>query len=274
MTGSDELLDTKDKQVIATVDGHPVTELPSDLFIPPDALEILLDSFTGPLDLLLYLIRKQNIDILDIPIVHITKQYIQYIQLMKETRLELAADYLVMAAVLAEIKSKMLLPVCDDEGELENEEDPRLALVRRLQAYEQYKFAAECMDELPRVHRDIFQPKISLIGIGEKIAYPEVSLQEIARAIFAVMERKEHKAHHQVQQESLSIREKMADILKALQKKPLTDFYALLSAQEGRQGVVVSFMAVLELSRQSLLMIQQTHPFDTVGIKAMSSHET
>jgi segregation and condensation protein A len=257
----------EDKAVIAVVSGTPFTDLPEDLFIPPDALEVLLDSFTGPLDLLLYLIRKQNIDILDIPMRLITQQYIQYIALMKERRLELAADYLLMAAMLAEIKSRMLLPpkVCDEEeGE---EEDPRLALVKRLQLYEQFKEAAKQLDELPRCERDVYPVRLNTQHIHIKQPEPDVELNDLLAAMQRVLQVKGHREHHQIARETLSVRERMSAVLDLLQTRRLAEFSALFSYSEGKMGVVVAFLAILELSKQSMLVITQTSNFAPIHIK-------
>lgn len=241
--------------VLAIIDGQPLTEVPRDLFIPPDALEVFLDSFSGPLDLLLYLIRKQNIDILDIPIAHITEQYMQYIQLMEMRRLELKADYLVMAAMLAEIKSRLLLPQTPILEEVED--DPRLALVKKLQVYEQFKQLAMQLDALPRSERDVFRFAIQTPAIERTILYPEVELSQLVTLMQALMESQRHLSHHQISRETLSVKERMACILERLQTEKQIKFTALLQRQEGRIGLVVSFLAILELAKRSLLVISQ-----------------
>lgn len=254
-------------EIKAIIDGKELTEFPDDLFIPPDALEVLLDSFSGPLDLLLYLIRKQNIDILDIPIVSITKQYLHYIQLMEYRRLELAADYLLMAAMLAEIKSRLLLPA-PPASEDEEEEDPRMALVRKLQAYEQIKTAAELLDALPRQERDHFTIQVTPSELERIIVHPEVQLEDLIEAMKSLMIREEQVSHHQVSREALSVRERMSHVLLLLQEHKMVDFHQLFSITEGRMGLVVSLLAILELARQSLIVIIQNEAFSPIHLQA------
>lgn len=254
-------------EIKAIVDGKILSEFPNDLFIPPDALEILLDSFSGPLDLLLYLIRKQNIDILNIPIVLITKQYLQYIHLMEHKRLELAAEYLLMAAMLAEIKSRLLLPV-SPQSEEEEEEDPRMALVRQLQAYEQIKLAAQQLDLLPRQDRDHFLIQIEPEEIAEIRIHPDVDFQELIDAMNGLLQKEEHRAHHQIVNELLSVRERMTSILLLLQEHDILELHQLYTLEEGRMGLVVSFLAILELARQSLLVITQAQAFSPIYLQA------
>ena len=254
-------------EIKAIVDGKELTELPDDLFIPPDALEVLLDSFSGPLDLLLYLIRKQNIDILDIPIVSITKQYLHYIQLMECRRLELAADYLLMAAMLAEIKSRLLLPAPPTSDD-EEEEDPRMALVRRLQAYEQIKIAAELLDALPRQERDHFIIQVAPSELERIVVHPEVQLEDLIEAMKSLLQREEQISHHQVSRQALSVRERMSHILLQLQEHNVLEFNQLFSAKEGRIGLVVSLLAILELARQSLIVITQNEAFSPIHLQA------
>ena len=252
--------------VIATVAGQPMTEVPHDLFIPPYALEILLDSFTGPLDLLLYLIRRQNIDIMDIPILKITRQYMQYIELMELKRLELAADYLVMAAMLAEIKSRLLLPrepTVDDNPEA----DPRMELVRRLQEYEQYKYAAQMMDSLIRCDRDVFPVHVNADNLSLIKSQPDVQISLLVTAMASLLTERDRSVSHPVQRELLSVRSRMAAILERLQVEHYLDFKDLYLAEEGRMGLVVSLLAILELAKQSLLVIMQTVPYASVYIK-------
>ncbi|KGP64426.1 segregation and condensation protein A [Legionella norrlandica] len=253
--------------VRAVVDGKEITQVPDDLYIPPDALEVLLDSFTGPLDLLLYLIRKQNIDILNIPMTSITEQYLQYIQLMENRRMELAADYLLMAALLAEIKSRLLLPVTPESGE-EEEEDPRMTLVRRLQAYEQIKQAAELLDSLPRQERDNFIIQINPDEIDTIKVYPDVQLSDLIEAMKALLQREEHHSKHEIAREPMSVRERMSRILLQLQQQKIMEFSQLFTLEEGRMGLVVSFLAILELAKQSLLVITQTQPFSPIHLQA------
>lgn len=253
-------------QVLAVVAGQPVTELPCDLFIPPDALEVLLDSFTGPLDLLLYLIRQQNIDILNIPMLIITRQYMQYIELMETRRMELAADYLVMAALLIEIKSKMLLPVSVFAQD-DIEEDPRMQLVRRLQIYEQFKQAAILVDGLTRSERDVFQVKVFTDSTLVK-AEPDIGIESLVEVMGRLLQQQRHLIHHQITREALSVRERMSDILARLQHEAIIEFRTILTLHEGRMGLVVTFLAVLELAKQSLLLITQASLYGPIYLKA------
>lgn len=243
----------------ALVNGAQLSQIPHDLYIPPDALEVFLEAFEGPLDLLLYLIRKQNMDILDICIADITRQYMGYIEVMNELRLELAAEYLVMAAMLAEIKSRMLLPRPAEEQQ--QEEDPRAELIRRLQEYERYKRAAENIDGLDQLGRDLFMTHIgSEVCQPEKIL-PQVTLQEMLAALADVLKRVEHFSHHEIRREALSVREKMSRILFRLREDGAIPFSELLDPSEGRRGVVVSFLALLELTRESLITLTQCSAF-------------
>ncbi len=255
------------------VKGKALTKLPDDLFIPPDALEIFLDAFSGPMDLLLYLIRKQNIDILDIPIAQITSQYVEYVELMKEMRLELAADYLVMAAMLAEIKSRMLLPRHSDEEDGE-ELDPRAELVRRLQEYERFKLAAHHMNALPRMGKDILPVEpLELPKAEVKTGLPDVQLQDLLGAFMEVLQRSEMLATHKIQREPLSVRERMTTILDELRAQSVCAFEHFFSQEEGRMGVVVTFLAMLELLKEHLIDIVQTKPFSPIHLKALD-HES
>lgn len=250
------------------ISGQPA-QIPDDLFIPPDALEVLLESFSGPLDLLLYLIRKQNLDILNIPMVSITNQYISYIQLMEKKRLNLAADYLVMAAVLAEIKSRCLLPIPTLPGE--EEVDPRLELVRRLQEYEMIKEAACLLDALPRQGRDCISLKLPIEGIASFYAEPEVVLSHLMEIMKEVFARVDTFQHHQITSEPMTVRERMATILAWFEKGCLFEFKQILEVLEGRSGVVITLLALLELSRQSLLILNQQQPFAPLYIEAYAS---
>ncbi|HJW80797.1 MAG TPA: segregation/condensation protein A, partial [Acidiferrobacterales bacterium] len=237
----------------AIVRGEAVTAMPLDLYIPPDALEVILETFEGPLDLLLYLIRKQNLDILDIPIAEITRQYMVYVELMQSARLELAAEYLVMAAMLAEIKSRMLLPrPSEAEGE---EEDPRAQLIRRLQEYERYRKAAEDIDDRPRVGREVFLAVVECDDKPVKRVEPNVTLFEMLDAFRSVLQRAEMYRHHRVLMEALSVRERMTQILGRINAEHFLSFESLFDVKEGRMGVVVTFMAVLELLKESLLVL-------------------
>lgn len=245
------------------VAGEVYDRLPEDLFIPPDALEVLLESFSGPLDLLLYLIRKQNLDILDIPIESIVEQYLQYIQLMKKRRLELAAEYLLMAAMLAEIKSRMLLPRVDTES-AEEEDDPRMELVRRLQAYEQIKSAAETLDTLQRDERDTFRVSLEPEACEVPKTYPSVSLADLMAAIGSILLRETQFQTHQIQREPLSVRERMGTVLQQLEAGKELSLQDLYKPAEGRGGLVVSLLAILELARQSLIVLIQANPFSPI----------
>ncbi len=253
--------------VLAVIAGKPYTDAPHDLFIPPDALEVLLDSFAGPLDLLLYLIRRQNINILDIPMLIITQQYMQYIDLMEERRMELAADYLVMAAVLAEIKSRLLLPVSPNEQDGE-EVDPRMELVRRLQVYEQFKQTALIMDTLERRERDLFQVLVSTRHLIDKRAVPEMTLSALVDAMNGLLQRQTNLTHHQISREPLSVRERMAMILQRLNDESLVDFVSLFTVDEGRMGLVVSLLAMLELAKQTLVVVTQAAEYTPIYIRA------
>ncbi|SDK03617.1 condensin subunit ScpA [Pseudomonas indica] len=249
----------------ALVYGQAVTELPLDLYIPPDALEVFLEAFEGPLDLLLYLIRKQNIDILDIPVAEITRQYMGYVELMKSVRLELAAEYLVMAAMLAEIKSRMLLPRSAEAEE--EEEDPRAELIRRLQEYERFKAAAEGIDQLPRVGRDLTVPRLDAPEARARKLLPEVSLEELLLSMAEVLRRADMFESHQVTREALSTRERMSEVLERLKGGGFVPFVQLFSVEEGRLGVVVTFMAVLELIKESLVELVQNEPFAPIHVR-------
>jgi segregation and condensation protein A len=255
----------------AYVQGEAVTTLPKDLYIPPDALEVFLEAFEGPLDLLLYLIKRQNLDILDIPIAEITRQYMEYIDLMQELRLELAAEYLVMAAMLAEIKSRMLLP---RPVEAEDEEDPRAELIRRLQEYERFKQAAEDIDQIPRMERDTFPVAVQAPEKQVIAKPPEVSLQELLIAAKEAMTRAEMFSHHHVQMEPLSVRERMSMVLSRVGSGEFTSFTELFKTEEGRMGVVVALLAVLELIKESLIELVQSEPFAPIYIKAAGSAAT
>ena len=254
---------------IATINGQAVVDLPKDLYIPPAAMKVFLEAFEGPLDFLLYLIRKQNLDILDIPIASVTKQYMEYIDLMQELTLELAAEYLVMAAILAEIKSRMLLPrMVDAENP---EEDPRAELVRRLQEYERYKQAAEDIDKLIRLERDTFQVKADASEISVNRPQPNVSLKELLIALADVLKRAELNAKHHIQIDALSVREKMSHILACVQEKDHYSFTQLFDLQEGRLGVVVTFLAMLELLKQGMIEFVQAAPFAPIYLKSKMS---
>ena len=257
---------TQGEMPFAVVEGEPITELPRDLYIPPYALEVFLEAFEGPLDLLLYLIRRQNLDILDIPIAEISRQYVQYIELMKEIHFELAGEYLVMAATLAEIKSRMLLPR-SAEGD-EEEDDPRAELVRRLQEYERFKKAAVDIDALERLERDVLQASAE---VGERpvvTKLPDITLKELLIVFKDALERSTMFAHHHVRREPLSVRERMSAILVTLQLERYVDFQRLFDPNEGRIGVTVTFLAILELVKESLIDIVQAEAFGPIHIRA------
>ena len=256
----------QEEMPFALVQGQPVTEVPHDLYIPPDALEVILEAFEGPLDLLLYLIRRQNLDILDIPITEITTQYVEYIGMLQDMQFELAAEYLVMAAMLAEIKSRMLLPrPSSDEGE---EAEPRAELVRRLQEYERFKQAAEDLDELPRQGRDFAVAEAFVEDRSPVRLPPKVELREILLALKDVISRAELFSHHHITQEPLSVRERMSRIIDRLRENPYMQFHQLFDPEEGRMGVVVSFLALMELIREQLVDLVQNEPFGKIYIKA------
>lgn len=257
---------TQDEMPFALVYGEAYTELPKDLYIPPDALEIILEAFEGPLDLLLYLIRRQNIDILDINVADITRQYVSYVELMESVQFELAAEYLVMAAMLAEIKSRMLLP--RNQEEEEEEEDPRAMLIRRLQEYERFKQAAEDVDELPRVGRDIHQAHAESPDRNLTRPEPEIDLKEILLALSDVLRRADMFESHHVEMEKLSTRERMTQVLDQLSGAQFVPFVSLFTISEGRLGVVVTFLAVMELIKESLVEIVQNETFGPIHVKA------
>jgi segregation and condensation protein A len=253
---------------IALVAGEPVTELPTDLYIPPDALEVFLETFEGPLDLLLYLIRRENLDILEIRVAEITRQYMEYIELMHALKLELAAEYLVMAALLAEIKSRMLLPRPSIDGD--DEADPRAQLIKRLQEYERFKSAAENIDALPRLERDVFRAYAPAPAIVKQHQDPEVDLREVLLALAAALHRADLFARHAIQREPLSVRERMSDVLARVNEVPeeFVPFVALFNVREGRMGVIVTFLAIMELLREGLLDLVQTEAFGTIYLRA------
>ncbi len=254
---------------LAWVQGRPLARIPDDLYIPPDALEVFLDAFEGPLDLLLYLIRRQNIDILDIPIADITSQYMLYVESMGGLRLELAAEYLVMAAWLCEIKSRMLLPRSPD---VKDEEDPRAELIRRLQEYERYKKAAEDLNALPRLERDLFESHAVLLEYARPRVHPEVSLSELLSALRETIARSEMYANHHITREPLSVRERMSHVLSALEQEEFMVFTALFTFEEGRRGVVVTLLAILELIREHLIEVVQIETFSPIHIRRCHEH--
>lgn len=253
----------------AIVYGEAITELPKDLYIPPEALEVFLEAFEGPLDLLLYLIRRQNIDILEINVSEITRQYMSYIEMMQAMQFELAAEYLLMAAMLAEIKSRMLLP--RQHEECEDEEDPRAELIRRLQEYERFKKAAEDIDELPQVGRDTFIASAKEPDQKREKPQPVVTMRELLLALADVVRRAELYESHQVQREVLSTRERMSQVMERLRGQQFVPFVSLFSAKEGRVGVVTTFLAIMELIKESLVEIVQSEIFGPIHVKARTS---
>ncbi|WP_445011453.1 segregation and condensation protein A [Vreelandella stevensii] len=250
---------------------EPITQLPEDLYIPPEALRVFLEAFEGPLDLLLYLIRRQNLDILSINVAVITHQYIEYVEMMKAMEIELAGEYLLMAAMLAEIKSRTLLPR-PPKAEGEEEEDPRAELIRRLQEYERLKEAAEALDALPRVGRDWFSVQAGLPPLETRVIHPDVELDELLGALSDILKRAELAQTHQISREVLSTRERMLKIMERLQEDGIhgryTPFEALFSLEEGRAGVVVTFMAILELAKESMIEIVQNAPLSPIHVRA------
>ena len=268
---ADELSDghQQEEMPFAIVEGKPVTEVPKDLYIPPSALQVILEAFEGPLDLLLYLIKRQNLDILEIDVSKITDQYVEYIELMDAMQFELAAEYLVMAAMLTEIKSRMLLPRTMEEDE--DEDDPRAALIRRLQEYERFKRAAEDINELPRVGRDVYQASVNPPDLEQDRPHPDVEMKELLVALGAVLKRAEMFESHQVHKEKLSTRERMSQVLARLQGQHFVPFVSLFIVEEGRLGVVVTFLAVMELVKESLVEIVQTESFGPIHVKARAS---
>ncbi len=256
----------QDQETIAWVAGESVKQLPTDLYIPPEALEVFLDTFEGPLDLLLYLIRRQNLNILDVKVAVITAQYMEYIDLMQALELELAGEYLLMAAMLAEIKSRMLLPRPEAEDE---EDDPRAELIRRLQEYEQIKTGAERLDDIPRVERELFVAAANKPQLVRQYADPDVDFREVLLAMAHVLRRAEMFTEHEIQLEPLSVRERMGNILNRVKLSgDFVPFQELFTAAEGRLGVVVTFLAIMELVRESLLEFQQAEDFAPIHVRA------
>ena len=253
------------------VNGELLDKLPDDLFILPDALEVFLETFQGPLDLLLYLIRKQNLDILDIPVALITRQYMDYVELMRHFRLDLAAEYLVMAATLAEIKSRMLLPkpVSEDEGD---EEDPRAALIKRLQEYERFTQAARQIDDGPRLERELFLVSADFEDHAPTKVEARASLNDLVVAFRNVLDRSNKNRHIEVGRERLTVREKMTSILERVQAGKMLRFEELFNPEEGRLGLVVCFMAILELTRDSMLIVVQSEPFAPIHLKKITEN--
>jgi segregation and condensation protein A len=253
----------------AVVSGEPVTTLPQDLYIPPHALQVFLEAFEGPLDLLLYLIRRQNIDILDIPIAEITTQYVQYIEVMSEMQLDLAGEYLLMAAMLAEIKSRLLLP--RPEIVEEDEADPRAELVRRLQEYERYKKAAQDISDLPRLERDTFVASADAPERKVVTKLPDVTLEELLVAFHSVLKRAEMYSNLHLHREPLSVRQRMSEILTYINANAFSGFADLFNPEEGRHGVTVTFLAILELLKEATIEVVQGEEYSAIHIRAASS---
>lgn len=251
------------------VKGEPFDKMPKDLYIHPNALKVFLETFEGPLDILIYLIKRQNINILDIPIFDITCQYMEYVELMRELNLELASEYLVMAAMLAEIKSRMLLPRSDESNQ--NEEDPRAELIRRLLEYERFKEAAGNIEQLPQLGRDTFTTSIDTSECEAIIQQPDLDLKELLAAFVDVLNRSQMFSHHHIKKEVLSVRERMSNILSNLKDRQFMEFHQLFDYQEGRAGVVVTFLAILELIKMSLIEVVQQQPYQNIHIKVVSS---
>jgi segregation and condensation protein A len=263
-----ELPPQQGEMPFAVVMGKAMTELPKDLYIPPQALEVFLEAFEGPLDLLLYLIKRQNLDILEIDVSAITEQYMHYVELMDAMQFELAAEYLLMAAMLAEIKSRMLLPRSTEVGD--DEEDPRAQLIRRLQEYERFKKAAEDIEEMPRVERDTWVGSANPPDLNRSRPDPDVDMRELLLALGEVLRRADMFESHHIKREALSTRERMSEVLERLSGQQFVPFVALFSAREGRLGVVVTFLAIMELIKESLVEIVQTENFGPIHVKARS----
>ncbi len=250
---------------LAFVNGEALLQKPEDLYIPPDALEVILETFEGPLDLLLYLIRKQKFDILALPVLKVTQQYMEYVDVITDVKLELAGEYLLMAAMLAEIKSRLLLPKHED---IEDEEDPRAELIRKLKEYEQIKKAAEKLDTTPRMHRDFYQASADASEDVRPIKYlPQVHLQELTLAFVEAMRRADAFNHHQIAREVLSTRERMSKLLETLQSDKFASLHSLLDPTEGRAGIVVTFIAILELIKESLIVFEQSEAYGVLHVK-------
>ncbi len=255
----------QEEMPLALVQGEALMQMPKDLYIPPDALEVFLETFEGPLDLLLYLIKRQNLDILDIPIAEITKQYVEYVEVMKSMKLELAAEYLVMAAMLAEIKSRLLLPRPES---IDEEDDPRADLIRRLQEYEQFKQASEDVDELPRMGRDTFQSSANTPDMKLVKPLPDVDMRELLLALKDVMLRADMFTRHNIQREVLSVRERMVHVLSELDSEKFIDFVSLFTVKEGKMGVVITFLAIMELTKESMVEMIQTDAYGPIHVRA------
>jgi len=271
-TASPSTLMQQQPLALAFVNGEAIIEKPEDLYIPPEALEVILETFEGPLDLLLYLIRKQKFDIVELPVLQVTQQYMAYVDTITEVKLELAGEYLVMAAMLAEIKSRLLLPQLATEDE--DEVDPRAELIRRLKEYERIKDAAQALDLAPRVQRDLYVAHADVSENVQPIKHlPQVQLQELAVAFSAVMQRANAFENHQIAKEVLSTRERMSLLLTKLKHTEYLSLDAILVPQEGKAGLVVSFIAILELVKEGLVMFQQAMPYSQLHVKLVASED-
>ncbi len=264
----DQAVGNQKEMPFAVVQGEPLSEIPTDLYIPPEALKVFLEAFEGPLDFLLYLIKRQNLDIVNIPIAQITEQYMRYIDLMEDLQLDLAGEYLLMAAMLAEIKSRMLLPRPIDENE--DEDDPRAELVRRLQEYERYKQAAEDIDALPRYEREIFGTIVEFPDRKSTQQEPDVSMDSLLRVFAEVLARADMYTHHRIQREALSVRERMTLVLDKINADDFVDFKEFFAVEEGRGGVIVALLAILELLKDSLIEMVQNETNGPIYIKVAS----
>ena len=258
------MIQTNSDQLEVKINGSVVTDIPDDLFIPPDALRVILEKFEGPLDLLLYLIKKQNIDIVDIPILPITKQYVEYINMMQQLEFELASDYLVMAATLAEIKSRMLVP---NEIEDEEEDDPRANLIKRLLEYQKYKDLSVKIDEVPRLNRDTFVISGILANFKRKETMPTIKMSQLQEAFHEVLKRAEINASHNIQTETLSVRERMSKILDEISKQETISFIDCFDFNEGKMGAIVTFLAILEMVKENLIDIIQNEDFSMIYLQ-------
>lgn len=258
------MIQTNSDQLEVKVNGSVITDIPDDLFIPPDALRVILEKFEGPLDLLLYLIKKQNIDIVDIPILPITNQYVEYINMMQQLEFELASDYLVMAATLAEIKSRMLVP---NEIEDEEEDDPRANLIKRLLEYQKYKDLSVKIDEVPRLNRDTFVISGILANFKRKETMPTIKMSQLQEAFHEVLKRAEINASHNIQTEILSVRERMSKILDEINKQETISFIDCFDFNEGKMGAIVTFLAILEMVKENLIDIIQNEDFSMIYVQ-------
>ena len=258
------MIQTNSDQLEVKINGSVITDIPDDLFIPPDALRVILEKFEGPLDLLLYLIKKQNIDIVDIPILPITNQYVEYINMMQELEFELASDYLVMAATLAEIKSRMLVP---NEIEDEEEDDPRANLIKRLLEYQKYKDLSVKIDEVPRLNRDTFVISGILANFKRKETMPTIKMSQLQEAFHEVLKRAEINASHNIQTETLSVRERMSKILDEINKQETISFIDCFNFNEGKMGAIVTFLAILEMVKENLIDIIQNEDFSMIYLQ-------